>query len=171
MRIEFEKRKWKHHQWNMIRKSYVTEKNLVVCEICEKKFREITDSHTFRVHGITFEEYLKLYPDSQTHSISTLSKLSNLASKRHNSNPLPKLKCAVCGKIYWNAHKNYGKNTCSFVCYKRNNRELVSCLNCRITFLKLKCHLNRTKYIFCSRNCYIRYKQQNPRFETNKLTL
>ena len=37
---------------------------LICCELCNKKFRRITNTHLFKDHQITLEDYQLLFPDS-----------------------------------------------------------------------------------------------------------
>lgn len=56
----------------------------VVCKICGREFSTL-NSHMHRTHGITIEEYKKLYPCSKTCSEEFLDKQSKAMTKRNVS--------------------------------------------------------------------------------------
>lgn len=78
----------------------IIDNDFVICECCKKEFKQITATHLRKEHGITFEEYKKMFPDSKTLAISSRTKISVNAKELNES-----------GKIgFQNGHKvNLGK--------------------------------------------------------------
>jgi len=59
----------------------------VVCMLCGKKMKSVEWSHLWHIHGITIEEYEKMFPNSPRVSINTLRKLG-----RHDEAKLMELR-------------------------------------------------------------------------------
>ena len=55
--------------------------NEVICELCGKKFKQITSTHLKKQHNITFIEYKVMFPDSPTLTTEARDKISSNAVK------------------------------------------------------------------------------------------
>ena len=62
-------------------------KDKVVCKICDREFKRIGNSHLPRVHGLTLEEYKKMFPEAETISVETRKKLSIASANDHRLHP------------------------------------------------------------------------------------
>lgn len=63
----------------------------VQCQICKKCFKWITPTH-LKMHGLTFQEYKKLYPDAEMMASDVLAKRLE-AAKRRRLTPEQKHRC------------------------------------------------------------------------------
>lgn len=74
-------------------------RDFVVCAVCGKRFKRISATH-LKKHGITTDEYVKKYPDSQLTCYVSKDKQSESRSKFLNENPdaLFKLKTLFSGR-------------------------------------------------------------------------
>lgn len=58
--------------------------NDVICELCGRKFSQITATHLKKEHNITFLEYKKMFPDSATLGDESRQKISDSAVKMNS---------------------------------------------------------------------------------------
>jgi predicted DNA-binding protein YlxM (UPF0122 family) len=59
-------------------KELLLQENFVICQLCNKKMKSITNSHLLNKHNITVEEYKLKFPNSKIVSESTSNVLSEL---------------------------------------------------------------------------------------------
>jgi hypothetical protein len=59
-------------------KELLLQENFVICQLCNKKMKSITNSHLLNKHNITVEEYKLKFPNSKIISESTSNVLSEL---------------------------------------------------------------------------------------------
>jgi len=80
---------------------------LITCCICKKSFKAIRKRH-LNQHNITFEEYVKMFPDAETTSFETRSThRQKMTGKTHTPEVCKKLSEKI--KASWKNNPNQGK--------------------------------------------------------------
>lgn len=82
----------------------MTDKDFVVCAICNRRFRQITSTHLAKDHGISFEEYKVKFPNVETLPVAVRETISQKA-KEMNANGIIGFKdghAVNAGKSPWN---------------------------------------------------------------------
>jgi very-short-patch-repair endonuclease len=74
--------------------------------------------------------------------------------------------CKGCGKTITKRMPE-GRNCCSLECYRKSKKpqrktgKMINCAECGKQVYKSKCHLNRSKKLFCSQECANKYQGRN----------
>lgn len=81
--------------------------DFVICNLCGRKFKQITASHLKKGHDITFVDYKAMFPDSETLVSEAREKISNNATKLNSDGKIGFCKGHKVnqGKEPWNKNK------------------------------------------------------------------
>lgn len=149
----------------------------VVCQICNKKFNRITNTH-LKKHNLTTNEYLDKFPfqtgrmtsgvlgkeygdvsrNKTYEEIYGLSKANLIKQKKSEAMTEYKLiekKCFICDKKFItkeNSDKKYCSRKCQFEGLRKEKVKKV-CLNCNEEFFDFPSSNKK----FCSRRCFDEY--------------
>lgn len=72
---------------------------MVTCEICNKQYKKITDFHV-KTHGISLQEYKKLYPNSEMVCKETIKRISEGGKKFFSSLTKQERQDRVKNRVY-----------------------------------------------------------------------
>jgi len=91
------------------------EVDFVVCRLCQKRFKEITNTHLGKFHGITVKEYMGKFPDAPIETEQT--------KKLKNQNTRGKTYEKIYGKKRAKQIKRRGSKTL-VITYQKNDRTI-----------------------------------------------
>lgn len=144
----------------------------VVCKLCGKKFKKITNTHLEKEHNTTPEQYKKKFPNSkmisnelkhiyqkhkrgktyeQMYGNLKAKQIKNSKSEKLKVYDLEKRKCKICEKIFI-VKENSSQQYCSVVCKFEGQRKEKVLSNCLICKKEIISYANSPK-IFCSQEC------------------
>lgn len=125
--------------------------HFVICRVCGERLKTISQRHLNK-HGITIEDYRRLFPDAPVHSIDYLKNHSE-ATKRNMAKPEYKARLSASAKSQWAKMRDRMSRAIREGVSKRG--ELKICVDCGKPFHAKSPHEQHR----CPR-CYELYRKQ-----------
>lgn len=131
--------------------------DFVVCELCGKKFKQITSTHLKKAHDITFLDYKVLFPNSETLTGEAREKIATNAAKLNSQGKIGFCKGHKVneGKEPWN------KNTVGLQTAWSKGKNKETCTSLRSASEKISV---KRKQMFKSGELKKQYGKDNPMF-------